>query len=357
MRRQNMKMSKEVNRWIWYIVIVVIIVAFVGFYGFDRSGSGGSFVVAKVNGTPILLDSYKVVLEQNQQQYKINQVEGADREQLSRMVEQRSLGELVQKELILQTAKANGIKISPSEILQVVAMDKRFQDDNGQFQPQVWKMAKPYQKKRLEKDISESLRTQYLISHLYNSVRVSDAEIRSQFELKNTKVKVAYVFDMDQSQSGLDNNMLMPIANEGNKIDQMTTLLNQGVPFQAAAARLGLAIKTTDFFSFAGQIMLQGSTNETAQPLEAVIDTYRSAFAMKPGSVSPAINTRGGKVIMLVLGRQEADWNELGKQVPTLQQEVLSGTQRDYVNQWMNSLYSSAKIEDKGFRRLHGLDK
>jgi hypothetical protein len=352
-----MKLSKEVNQWIWYIVIFVIIVAFVGFYGFDRSGSGGSFVVAKVNGKPIHLDNYKVVLEQNQKEYKLNEYDGAEREQVSRMVEQRSLGELVQKELILQTAKVNGIRISPSEILQVVAMDKRFQDDNGRFQPQIWKRAPNYFKKRLEKDISESLQTQYLVSHLYNAVRVSDAEIRQQFQMKNTKVKVAYVFDSDKSQSGLDNNMLMPLANEGNKIDQMTTLLNQGVSFQAAAAQLGLPVRTTDYFSFAGRIRLQGSTNETAQPLEAVIDTYRSAFAMKPGSVSPAINTRGGKVILLVLGRQEADWNDLGKQVSQLQQEVLSATQRDYVNQWMNSLYSSAKIEDKGFRRLHGLDK
>ncbi|GEM_PF-6204334 len=351
-----MKLSKQTKQWIWYILLVVIIVSFVGFYGFDRGGSSNSYVVVKVNGKPIYLDDYKNVYEQYQTAYKLNQADGASADQLRQYVERRSLDDLVQKQLVLQSASKNGIKPSAEEILGMVARDKRFQDDKGQFNPGIWANAPMYLKKRIEKEFADSLSSQYFEFRIYNAVKISDAEIRNQFDMNNTKVKVAYVYDQDQAAEG-GQNLLVPLAGAGNKVDKVAELMKQGLSFQVAAASAGVAIQTTDFFSFANRVFMEGSTNKTAEPLEAVIDTYKHAFAMKPGSVSPVINTRGGKVILAVLARKEADWQNLAKQVPQLRAEVQQAHMRDYINQWMTSTYSASKIDDSGFRRLFSREK
>ncbi len=194
--RQNLKHFK----WI----LVLIIASFVIFYGVSwwdaGSGRGTAPWAAKVNGTELSAVVWQETARQLEQQYQ--RMLGAQYSQMRDRLDVRrgAVDQMIQKELILQDAKKQGLRVSNEELGAAVMRIPAFQRDGSfvglaEYRQLLRRgVVAPY---FLPEQFEAALRDEIILQRwqgaIAASVYVSPAEVEKAFRERNETVSLEYL--------------------------------------------------------------------------------------------------------------------------------------------------------------------
>jgi len=188
-------MRKHAGTWMIKVILGAIVVVFV-FWGVGSYRSRQSGRVAKVNGTIITLDDYRVsynnLIEQVRQSFGNNL-----NEELIRMLQlrKRAMDQLVDNALMLQAAEKLKLAVSDEELAEFIRNIGAFQTagifDNGRY-------INTLSRNRLTpEDFEDQQRKALIINKIQalitGSIKVSDLEVRQWYIWNNTEVDIDYL--------------------------------------------------------------------------------------------------------------------------------------------------------------------
>ena len=188
-------MRKHAGTWMIKVILGAIVIVFV-FWGVGSYRSRQSGRVAKVNGTIITLDDYRVsynnLIEQVRQSFGNNL-----NEELIRMLQlrKRAMDQLVDNALMLQAAEKLKLAISDEELAEFIRNIGAFQTagifDNGRY-------INTLSRNRLTpEDFEDQQRKALIINKIQalitGSIKVSDLEVRQWYIWNNTEVDIDYL--------------------------------------------------------------------------------------------------------------------------------------------------------------------
>jgi len=135
-------LRKHASSWLIKVILGAIIISFAFFFGYNRmtrakrglQGLGTGEAVATVNGVDISAAEYRFFHERNLERLKENiKGEGMD-ESLRKIVQSMTLQQLIQRQLLLQTAEKLGVRIPDAELAFVIRRNPELIRD-GEFDP------------------------------------------------------------------------------------------------------------------------------------------------------------------------------------------------------------------------------
>ena len=151
--------------------------------------------VASVNGSRILATE----LDRESEQIKrtLTQIYGANAQQLLRNVNlrQEALNQIIEQRLIADEARHLGIRVGDESLANTIAADPKFQE-GGRFDPKRYEeilQANELLPSDYENSVRSSLMRDALRQMVDQGVQVSDADARHAYDLRNEKVKLAYL--------------------------------------------------------------------------------------------------------------------------------------------------------------------
>ena len=198
-------MRKHAGTWMIKVILGAIVIVFV-FWGVGSYRSRQSGRIAKVNGTIITLDDYRVsynnLIEQVRQSFGNNL-----NEELIRMLQlrKRALDQLVDKALMLQAAEKLKLTVSDEELAEFIRNIGAFQTagvfDSGRY-------INTLSRNRLTPEDFEIQQREALIidklqALITGSIKVSDLEARQWYIWNNTEVDIDYLFVEPQRYKGI----------------------------------------------------------------------------------------------------------------------------------------------------------
>lgn len=167
------------------VMIVTALLVIPGFiiWGVSISGEDKRYIAAKVNKQPIYLNEFYRVVDETKQQYrdilKENYSKLINETELEKMV----LSRMIQEKLLEQLYRKHHIRVSPSEIMEVIKSEPSFKNEKGQFDEAKFKAyfsrIPPEKTKEIENQIRSGIRYQKLKQEVLTetTIVVSDAEI------------------------------------------------------------------------------------------------------------------------------------------------------------------------------------
>ena len=183
------------------IMIVTAIFVIPGFiiWGVSISGEDKKYLAAKVNKQSIYLNEFYKVLDETKQQYrdilKENYSKLINETELEKMV----LSRMIQEKLLEQLYKKHHIKVSSSEIMEVIKSEPSFKNEKGQFDESKFKAyfsrISPEKTKEIEDEIRNSIKYQKLKQEVLaeTTIVVDDAEVKAAM---GDKIKQAQFEDV-----------------------------------------------------------------------------------------------------------------------------------------------------------------
>jgi len=187
-KKKNMKII------LWVIAILIIPGFLIWGVGIGGSGRSQSYA-ATVNKEPITLREYYKQLGEVEEQYR--KIFGDKASELLKglNIEQGVLEGMIRERILLQEARRRRIKVSNSEIVEVVKSDPSFLDEKGRFDERKFKeVISSYPPEELRK-IEDELRKRITIDKLKElviaegNISVSDEEVDKY--IKENQVKDA----------------------------------------------------------------------------------------------------------------------------------------------------------------------
>ncbi len=200
---QAMRRNTKLIMWITTAAFVLLIFLAWGmdFQGFGGSGGRQPGVIGRINSDPI----YGMVYQERINQARANAMQQGQQidESMDVQIRDQAWNQLIQEILVDQEIRARGIQVSDKEIVEAIRTQPLpqimqlpdFQTD-GRFDyakyiaslsdpNRDWLWLETYYRMDLPKQ-----KLQHLVE---SSVKVSEADIRRQFEADNVKARVAYV--------------------------------------------------------------------------------------------------------------------------------------------------------------------
>lgn len=111
-------------------------------------------------------------------------------------IRERVVNTLVQQRLISLEANRMGLHVSDVEVREEIQKISAFQDDNKKFDLQRYKdvlKANRMNPQRFETQLKEDLKRAKLVKFLESRIRVTEEELRREYELANTKRNIEFV--------------------------------------------------------------------------------------------------------------------------------------------------------------------
>lgn len=198
---------RNAQSWGVKFIFGIIILVFV-FWGVGSFRSERGNVVAEINGSPLLLESFEQAYRQtvnNMRQENPNM----DIAQLESMgLRGRIFGQLVNSRLLEQEAKQLHISVSPADLRQAITVLPAFQGQDQSFDPNQYRAvlrANDLTPAQFEADFRTDLTLQKLQEFISLPVSVSDQEARDFFTFAQEEVAVAYLsFPWEARQDDFD---------------------------------------------------------------------------------------------------------------------------------------------------------
>ncbi len=187
-----------------YVFFGIIIVVFVFQFGPASSGCRSGSLSAKaaeaanVNGRSISMEEYQRAYANTFQQYQ-QRSGGAFDETMAQQLNLHSivLEQLVDAELLRQTAKREGLAVTEHELAESLKKIPAFQNKDGYFDHQQYKMtvARAFGRSitDFEAEQRDSLLVQKLAASLSFDAKVSDDEVRAAYVKEKEKLDVDFV--------------------------------------------------------------------------------------------------------------------------------------------------------------------
>ena len=181
--------STASNPWM-KAVFAVIVLVFV-FWGVGGAGGPTNQVIAEVNGKRITDTQF----QRSMRNQTRSQGEAKSDEEQSRMAQQM-VQSLILKEVLIQTAVANGVEVHDEEIGDYIRRWNAFLDDDGKFSGKLYRKSLKRMGTtdgRFQKDIRDELTIKKFTQLSWQAVRVSDGQVRRQYMQAETKVALRMV--------------------------------------------------------------------------------------------------------------------------------------------------------------------
>lgn len=341
----------------WVVKIGAGLVALIFiFIGYGNEQAVGEDYAAKVDGRKIPMADFEFAYR-NQQQSERMRNPNLPQELQDRFLTQRVLDGLVERELLLQFADEVGIHVSGREVADEIKrlpylVDEKTGEFIGKEKYVEFLTMRDIPVAEFEQDIERALRVEKARDYITGAVKVTDAEVRDEYDLRNEKVTLAYL-DIDPialAESLKDRKLTdaeidawvkeHPGAVEAHyqeflrtryttpakvKLQQLT--VRKPAPGQdeapgdvKARAEKALAAATTDWKKAAEEFSQGAPWEKTGQPREfarrelpaAVAD---AAFAMEPGAPAQLVETPTSWVVLRVEGKSEEKVAELDEKL------------------------------------------
>jgi len=189
-------LRKRKRSWIITILLGLIIIVFIAFYGGSKYRDTGGQDVAEVNGEVITQREFALEYERAVDRYRELLKGSLTPEMLKSLnIKHTLLDELIQKQLLLQEARAMGLTVTDDELASFLSLAPEFQV-GGRFNKERY-----IQLLRLNRmtpaDFEEQQRKELTIQRLYglilDAVQVPEAEVRDRYRLEQEKINLAYV--------------------------------------------------------------------------------------------------------------------------------------------------------------------
>ena len=188
------KMRESAGSWMIKILLGIIVLAFV-FMGAGSFNSGRTTKAASVNGEPVSIreyqQAYQRIIDRLRQQFG----DRFNNDMLEMFnVKQQAMNQVVETELLRQTALKYKLQVAPSELAETITSIPAFQK-NGQFNQQQYKMV--LNQNRLSPETFEALQRESMLiqklrSIMASGIQVSPAEARQWYNWKNVEIKIDY---------------------------------------------------------------------------------------------------------------------------------------------------------------------
>jgi len=177
---------KNVKTFLWSIAIAFIIGVFLWNFSTRRLID----CVARVNGIKISYSSFLESVNRRIRNWYDENPEKELTDAQTKELKSEVLSSLIQEELLHQEAKKYGIYVSQSEIINTIRSLPQFQKD-GKFQPQLYfYILRNYfrtEPATYEAQIKNAIINQKLRSLILSGVKVTDQEVKEEYERKKTK--------------------------------------------------------------------------------------------------------------------------------------------------------------------------
>lgn len=183
--------------WGVKLAFAIIILVFI-FWGVGSlRDSGVSGVVATVNGKPILYQEYATAYQRAADMLR-RRNPSITREQLQQMqLGRQVLQQLVMESLLFQEAERADLAITPLELRQYIAQLPSFQNEQGKFDPEVYKRVIAAQRTtpgRFEEQTARALLEQKMRDDVTAGAYVSPEEARALYDFTREQRVAEYLF-------------------------------------------------------------------------------------------------------------------------------------------------------------------
>lgn len=198
-------MRENAGSWIIKILLAVVLVVFI-FLGLGPDKTKKSNAAAMVNGNAITMEEYTTTYNQLIQRYKSQFGDGLNEDLIKMLrIRENTLEGLIDKELILQTAKEFGIRVTDEELRDFISNSRYFQE-NGKFSPGLYANYIKYTYQR--PDLFETAQRNDLVIRKFqglidNTEPVSEKEINQWFLREKSEVNIAYALFEPAAQAGV----------------------------------------------------------------------------------------------------------------------------------------------------------
>lgn len=199
----SMLMRKYKKQILW-ITIALIAIPFVIWGGYRGAGGrdpeyeNAMAPVAVVEGQPIPAAEFRQALDGEIQQRKQYGQEAAFEDLLADGTAQRVIESLVSRRLL--ESQAQNARYAFSKDFLVEQLKAEFKDEEGNFDPERWNAWVNYMNdssgqswNAIYEEVASQLRRQLILSQAMASARVSEKELKRQFEDNHTKLDLKYV--------------------------------------------------------------------------------------------------------------------------------------------------------------------
>ncbi len=198
-------MRENAGSWIIKILLGVVVVVFI-FLGLGPDDPKNESAAAVVNKKVITMDEYRTAFNQIMQRYKSQFGDNLTDDMIKMLkIRENTLEGLIEKELLLQTSRKLGIRVTDDELRHVISNSRYFQE-NGQFSPGLYNnfVRSTYQRPELfEMAQRNDLVIQKFQSLVNNTEPVSEKEVQQWFLREKSEVNIAYVLFDPAAQTGV----------------------------------------------------------------------------------------------------------------------------------------------------------
>jgi parvulin-like peptidyl-prolyl isomerase len=197
MATRKKKKQTPFKKMLASIIIGFVAVAFVGSFAFMYAGKKGrTTYLAVVNHEPIAMSGDSLFVNFYRQFYEEERQKGGENaitEEKNIQIMRKALDTVIQRTLILQYAKKEGIEVSRDMVLASIVKKGYYASRNKNFDEERYNNTPESDRQRIFNREKEQLIINLFIEEFFNTVRVSDEELKAFFQLSDYGKKIEYI--------------------------------------------------------------------------------------------------------------------------------------------------------------------
>jgi len=334
-------LSKKTKKTVWIILLIAILPGFVlwGFFDSLKRSDHKNFYAGRIYGRKISSQDYKTALQSVKTLAVMRFGDNLQQIQQYLNLEEQAWQRLI----MLEEASRRKISISNKEVIEAIQSYPFMQNKRGEFDEKQYKQVLRYVFHVPARTFEEQVRDDLAIGRLFESVtsgvKVSDAEIKENYDKANEELNLKYIAALPteimpglsvsdeeikafftanslQFKKPLSYNLeyvlLEPSAQE-NRIRDTLNRLSKTVDFRTEAKKAGLEAKETGFFPENGPVPGIGWSSELTAQLAGGT----------PGRLLPPIKTASGIFILRIKEKKEPYIPNLEEIKPDIKKRML----------------------------------
>jgi peptidyl-prolyl cis-trans isomerase D len=314
-------MRKSARRLLWIVIVPLSIVFILYFSGVGRIRREN--VVASVNGKGITREVYYKQLERLYQEMRERMGEKFDEEMAKALgLKGAALNRLIERELLLQEAKRERIRVSDQELRKEIRSYPAFQT-KGKFDKETYFAILDwygYTPKNFEEEMRKDLSITKLRDMILEGVKMSEEEIREEYRKKNEEIELEYLFIKPEKEIKLEEEEMERYYQENKESYRIPEkrrvrhILIKGEKERASEKikEIKKRLKAGEDFASLAKEFSQCPSKEKGGDLgftkkgDMVPEFEKIAFRLKVGQISRPVRSRFGYHIIKLEERKES---------------------------------------------------
>ena len=340
------KKKPEFKKLIVSIVIGFVAVAFVGSFAYNYAAKRGKpNYIAVVNGEPIPLGSdslfanlYRRFYEEERQKNPEKEITEEQNLQLLR----RALDAAIQRTLILQYAKKEGLRVAKETVLARIIEKGYYATPEKDFDEERFANTPEADRKQIYKAEKEQLIIELFMDEHFNIVSTSEIETKSFYQLVDYGKKIEYIY---LKYDDIPEEKLKKFYNENPRLFEQAHVAHILIKKDREKAEkiLQELRKNPDKFEEIAKKESEDTTAEKGGDLgwfyrnDMVPEFSEAAFKLKKGEISEIVETPFGFHIIKALDNVKIKPYE----------EALPRVKREYVNTYREEVEKNVAEKSK----------